>query len=90
MSEHMPGPWKAVRCEHGWHIGPQPAGACSIHDDTDSSGYARQEANAHLIAAAPNLLAACEAIVLAMRQNDPALGAVAATLAEAAIEKTRR
>ncbi len=64
MSEakHMPGPWEAVRMRHGWHIGSRyPGGACSIaaianHDDTDSSGHPRQEANARLIAAAPELL----------------------------------
>jgi len=56
---HTPGPWTAHRCEHGWHIGPQPDGVCTIHDNTDGSRMAEHTANARLIAAAPDLLAAC-------------------------------
>jgi hypothetical protein len=44
-----------------------------------------QGGNARLIAAAPDMLAACEAMVLAAQMRDPALGGVAATLAAAAI-----
>ncbi len=68
MSKHTPGPWKAVRCRHGWHIGPQPGGVCTICDDSqfgdvaDRSRYLQQEANARLIAAAPELLAALERV----------------------------
>lgn len=45
------------------------------------------ENNARLRAAAPDLLVACEAMVLAAKLNDPAAGGVAATLAAAAIAK---
>ena len=40
-------------------------------------------------AAHDDLLAACEAIVHAVKMNDPALGAVAATLAEAAVARAK-
>ncbi|KKN09845.1 hypothetical protein LCGC14_1042480 [marine sediment metagenome] len=84
---HTPGPWKAVRLTHGWIIGPQPDGVCTIHNNTNGSGFDQKTANARLIAAAPDLLEACEAMVHAARQGDSALGGVAATLAEAAITK---
>ena len=57
---HTPGPWSALRCQNGWHIGPQPGGVCSIMDNSDGSSLKEHEANAHLIAAAPDLLIACE------------------------------
>ena len=70
MSENTPGPWTAIH--HDWYD------AWSIEDDQDAIAYLwhldeethdvhslygdAAEANAHLIAAAPELLAACEAI----------------------------
>src|SRR5206468_178127 len=54
MSAHTSGPWEAVRYEHGWHIGPQPGGVCSIYDDNDDPVA---EANARLIAVSPEMLA---------------------------------
>lgn len=60
-TKHTPGPWTAERHEHGWHVGPQPSGVCTIHDNTNGSRYAEHQANAALIAAAPDLLAACMA-----------------------------
>lgn len=57
--EHTSGLWIAVRCKHGWHIGPQPDGVCTIHDNTDRSNCEQHEANARLIAAAPDLLEVC-------------------------------
>ena len=64
MSEarHTPGPWKAMRLDHGWHIGPHPGGVCTIHDNTDGSSRSEQEANARLIASAPELLAQRDAL----------------------------
>lgn len=56
MSQHTPGPWTAKRCEHGWHIGPQPDGACSIYDNSDGTRKDEQAANARLIAKAPAML----------------------------------
>lgn len=58
---HTPGPWTAERQPHGYHIGPQPDGVCTIHDNSDGSKRDEQAANARLIAAAPILLAACQA-----------------------------
>jgi len=88
---HTPGPWKAMKTEHGWHVGPQPDGVCSIWDNTDSATHATQEANARLLAAAPDLLEACEAIADAMSDAQPgglarirrALKQVADTIAKA-------
>ena len=65
MAEHTPGPWSALRCEHGWHIGPQPAGVCSISDNSGGERRDQQEANARLIAAAPEMLEALRAIIYA-------------------------
>lgn len=55
-TRHTPGPWTALRCEHGWHIGPQPDGVCSIFDNTGGYKHDEQVANAHLIAQAPTLI----------------------------------
>jgi hypothetical protein len=78
---HTPGPWKAVRLAHGWIIGPQPDGVCTIHDNTDGSGFVRKAANARLITAAPDLLEACLEARIAM---EAAVGDVAQL--DAAIE----
>lgn len=48
-----PGGWTAERKTHGWHVGPQPEGVCSIHDNTDGSHYEERKANATFIANAP-------------------------------------
>jgi len=47
--------WTADRKEHGWHIGPQPDGRCSMFANTDATTHARQEQTAKLIAAAPEM-----------------------------------
>ena len=64
---HTPGPWEAIRCEHGWHVqpvnGPQSRGVCSIHDNTDGSRRDVQASDARLIAAAPDLLFACRLLM---------------------------
>ena len=87
---HTPGPWTAHRCEHGWHIGPQPDGVCTIHDNADGSRMAEHTANARLIAAAPDLLAACnvarvalEAAVGNAAQLDVAIEAIDAAVVKA-------
>lgn len=51
MSKHTPGPWGLVRHEDTWLVGPG-----IVIDDTAEE----DEANARLIAAAPELLAALE------------------------------
>lgn len=62
---HTPGPWKVVTC-----IG----GELCIHDTIDGlhiaephGGLIEQEANAHLLAASPGLLEACERAEQALR-----------------------
>ena len=71
MGEHTPGPWKIERLSIGsrggsntcWMIGPMDA---CIYDDwrprANGISEAENEANARLIAAAPDLLAALENI----------------------------
>lgn len=67
MSSRTPGPWKA-EFRNGWCdgiIGPDG------HDivKTDSGVYPPNEADAHLIAAAPELLAACEATLNSLEES---------------------
>ena len=68
MSEkHTPGPWEAVRSSSdldewaGWRIKQPGSGLCDVAyvDDADA-GPPVAEADARLIAAAPDLLAALE------------------------------
>lgn len=66
---------------------------CTVYEDkAGGRAIARHvlPENAGLIAASPQLLVACKAMVLAAKINDPAMGGVAATLAAAAIEKATR
>lgn len=66
MTEHTPGPWRATPIAgHGTFIEgdysavttSRPTVAHMTHNNNDT----RAHADAHLIAAAPDLLAACEA-----------------------------
>jgi hypothetical protein len=59
MSKHTPGPWAVEELKHRYRL------RCSI-EATDGSlvGESYEEKNAHLIAAAPELLEALEALVL--------------------------
>ncbi len=67
-AKHTPGPWNAVpsTCETGWLIGPRetngPDYVADVHKLTHGRSDEDSEANARLIAAAPDLLAACEAL----------------------------
>lgn len=69
MSKHTPGPWRASwlernkRCKTGdWaFFGEQLGSLVRLRDCAEKNQEAK--ANAHLIAAAPDLLAACEAVV---------------------------
>ena len=66
-AKHTPGPWRAVACDTGWLIeSGDGLGANHIADEHGHVGPAadddRDGANADLIAAAPDLLAACEAL----------------------------
>jgi len=73
MSEvkHTPGPWFAVRNSCYWEVNPArevgdydtpfTVADCCASDPGDTTGL--QEANARLIAAAPDLLAALEGLL---------------------------
>ena len=87
MSEHTPGPWF---CENGdndnqWHVWDDAGIACicDVHAgvEPDPSGAT----HAHLIAAAPDLLAACEALLAGSSKAAP-LARIA--IAKAKGEKT--
>ncbi len=89
MTTHTPKPWKAGLTA-GVPNGNILAGIGQNGEDWIAAvkPFSDQfHANIRLIAAAPDLLVACEAIVHASKLNDPALGGVAATLAEIAISK---
>ena len=67
MSKHTAGPWFAIRNDHYWEVNiedrryaPSVANTCDteVREGSDIS-----EANARLIAAAPELLEALEAII---------------------------
>lgn len=61
MTEHTPGPWfydvrtESIGCEAGWIVGPY------WHDQKSDGEFGDQDADGRLIAAAPDLLKACEA-----------------------------
>jgi len=96
MSAPTPGPWEVA---HGGTGRPgaeiteyfvrRPGNVCSIAADIiDPTTYQPSEANACLIAAAPDLLAACEALV-ALDTDEGCRARVAASRARAAIAKAR-
>jgi hypothetical protein len=95
-TKHMPGPWRTDKRAHddetvvvlgddGWLLIDIPA---TLGSET---GKARREANAHLIAAAPDLLEALEKIVTCCRVDRELSPDVEFWLpkAEAAIRKAK-
>lgn len=65
---HIPGPWEPA-CYKGKHIVYyRGRGYVAICDSSNLSGD-QHEANARLIAAAPDLLAACKAAEIWMKAN---------------------
>ena len=71
MNKHTPGPWFLGESERGRHFravdAKEPGALASVvwlmeDDDIDGVSSPRCEANAHLIAAAPGLLEALEAL----------------------------
>ncbi len=59
MNKHTPGPWKAEPFAGGWNVWP----ISSKKPDGSAIAYDCTEADARLIAAAPDLLAALLALV---------------------------
>jgi hypothetical protein len=98
QTKHTPGPWKAVRNTAYWEIEPANAGqdgipfnvgdVCASAPGMPDSGL--QEANARLIAAAPDLLEALEAFRLAFELDGIQTNNIPAEMAlGSAIEKAR-
>lgn len=81
MSKHTPGPWKIQRHTHSdksFMVGP-------VYIDYDDVDHKEQDANAKLCSAAPDLLAACKALIdaphpdhFAVRLNDEESAAIEA------------
>lgn len=95
MSEHTEGPWKAEPNYRstGWYVNqPKNCRQLAIVNQQDA-GIERDEceANARLIAAAPQLLAACEAALEAFEWTERALpeDAVAIVTLRSAIAAAR-
>lgn len=57
MSRHTPGPWKAHQCGRYWKVKREDISGYTVAEVGPIEGVA--ESNACLIAAAPELLAAC-------------------------------
>lgn len=70
MAEHTPGPWREGKCCASIVAGPEPDDACRHYvSDQEAAFYGGElvaesvnEADRPLIIAAPDLLAACEAM----------------------------
>ena len=93
---HTPGPWKVFLSPNGQRVigvGDRNAGGITDQGDvsTNDQGVWRSGpekiANAYLIAAAPDMLAALEAIDLARHTDAPADWQRATDLSDAAIAK---
>ena len=91
---HTPGPWRLREIASGWELSAESGGwLFELYDRPDRDGetdeffIAAQEANARLIAAAPELLAALQATLAALHGDTPESTRQAITDAEAAIAK---
>lgn len=97
---HTPGPWTAERNDDDecYSIGTRanvPVGqrsVCLVHFGYDEPAESEQHANARLIAAAPELLAACKALDVALcngfdTQDDRMAGRKALIAAREAVAK---
>ena len=71
---YTPGPWKMeiYLNEKDVELPPHIIGLCDNHQVADCCGADNTDmANGQLIAAAPELLAACEAAISALAENSP-------------------
>lgn len=84
MSKHTPGPWKKVFASNNFEvqnsIGKCVADAWSYDIDEDQD---QMTANANLIAAAPDLLEALEAVYMMSTRNPEAWDMARAAIARA-------
>lgn len=102
-TSHTPGPWKSERLinppkakdrrcgfvVNGPDAQPLPIRICDLRVPSGVGGFSEGEANARLIAAAPDLLAALELCERALTPSRTDAGLIAADEARAAIAKTR-
>jgi len=95
MSKHAPGPWRAecvkTSCGHAWQIGPFNCCIYVDHRAPDEPDGVEAEANAKLIAAAPDLLEALKELVvrvdLPASRYEPSKTIIAIDNAHAAIKE---
>ena len=88
MSAHTRGPWKLIW--HGNETYPFPLTILTADDEKWKArdGTVSSDANAHLIAAAPEMLEACEAMLAVSDSPEPIVAQViAVSKARAAISK---
>lgn len=71
MSTHTPGPWTAIH--NKWPI-PHDDDWCVVGEQEEVIATRIGEANARLIAAAPDLLAALKSVVGRYKTNDATMG----------------
>jgi hypothetical protein len=62
MTKHSPEPWEFVRMGHGV-VAVWDAKDVVIHSHANARKNSKEEANAKLVAAAPDLLRACESLL---------------------------
>lgn len=73
-AKHTPMPWTTIRCEDGMEVLTHDAESiCVVKHYGDPYNSKREEANARLIAAAPELLEAAEAYVAHVRGYEDTL-----------------
>ena len=75
QTKHTAGPWRVVPYpkdqNRGYYIEAQSFGIAEVHDP---SGFLNDEANAALIAAAPEMLEACKYVIQWHREHDSGEG----------------
>ncbi len=75
--KYTQGPWTFHRGNHGWGVDKSVShGIRTIHDNTDGTRREEHEANAKLIAAAPDLLKACKDVLAALEKSTEATGEI--------------
>ena len=84
LTSYTPGPWHVLVYlnEKDEKFPPQIVGLWDNYDVADCCGHNEEVdlANGHLIAAAPELLEACEAAIFALAENSPGCAPSAANL----------
>jgi len=88
---HTPGPWRYFKEGNGtrFHVTARPVGTPGNHFDDFATVDIEHEADARLIAAAPDLLAACEAALLFFRREALPTWQQAQAILAAAIAKAK-